>query len=203
MSEVRAVLDLFAETRAGFGEAPRRGDAIAKASKIAAPPWLRTADRLRRAESERARVIEQGRLVRSWVVMANSLIFAPGPSAHPALVVFAPGDDVDLETLEETATLIFNRRGSRPIDTDLAAFVSDLADNACVLARPVPAALAHGRALCISTVLLLREHLPRKYLGASLLPLVVHDATDACIVLPSWLWAPDLQAAWIDAGAEA
>jgi hypothetical protein len=203
MSEERAAFDLFAETRARFGEAPRRGDVIAKASKIKMPPWLRSADRLHRAEAERARVLEQGRLVRSWVVMANSLLFAPGPNAHPALVVYAPGDDVDLETLEEMASLIFGRRGSKPVDPDLAAFVGDLADGARVLARAVPASIAHGRTLRIATVLLLREHLPRGYLGASFLPLVVHDATDASIVLPSWLWASDLEAGWIDMAADA
>jgi hypothetical protein len=196
------VLDLLASTRSTFGAAPRKGDAVSQASKVATPAWLRPADPLYGAECERARVLEQGRVVRSWVVMANALLFTRGSSSHPALVVYAPGDDVDAETLEEVAAEIFRRRGSTPVDAELRAFVKDLADPARPFLRSVPAAMANGRALFVTTVLILREHLPRPYLAASLLPLVVHEVTRAAIVLPSWLWGSDLRAAWVDLAAD-
>jgi hypothetical protein len=193
------LFDLFAETRARFGAPPRSVASVSRASNVTFPAWLKSASRLYEAESARSRVFQHGRVVRSWLVMANELLFKPGPSPHPGLVLYAPGDDVDLETLSEVAGEVFGLRGSKPADAELAAFVPELGDRAAPMAKPVPRALARGRALCMTAVLFRREHLPRAFLGANFLPLVLDDASSLAVVLPGWMWGEDLRAGWVDA----
>ncbi len=133
--------------------------------------------------------------------MANSLLFARGSTSHPALVVYASEGGVDFESLKEEAHAVFSLRGSKPLDPSLASFVKGLGDNDRPLAVRVPDAVAHGRPLCVTSLIIHREDLPLPYLGASLLPLVV-DERGFATVLPHPFWGSDLRGAWVDLAAE-
>jgi hypothetical protein len=195
--------DLLARTSERIGPAPRRIDAWSRLRMAASrPAWLGPLDPLWRAEAERPVLLRRGRLVKSWVVMANEFLFTPGERPSPALVVYAPHDDADGEALESVTATVLGLRRAKPVDADLAALAADVFDpKARPMARPVPPSLAEGRTLRIATVLVYRSHLPRPYLAASLLPLLVLDETPSVIVLPSQLWADDLVAAWLDLAA--
>jgi hypothetical protein len=135
--------------------------------------------------------------------MANSELFEVGNGPRPGLVVYAPGNDLDVETLADAANAVFALRQEQPVDPELAALRAEIAnDQHCFVARPVPAAIAHGSDVRLSGVVVHRDHLPRPYLGGKLLPLLIHDKTPSVVILPAPLWGDDLRDAWIDLAGE-
>jgi hypothetical protein len=197
------VLDVLASTTARLGAAPRR---IAYPRDVISPPkpaWLGIHDGLWKAEAARPWLIQHGRLVRGWLVMANDLLFHRGERAYPGLVLYAPAGDVDAESLEEIATAVFEMRGRELVAPQLAALAAELAKPA---ARPfdlrVPPAVARGHDVRIGSLVIHRKHLPRPYLAAPLLPILVHAEAPAVTLLPAPLWADDLRDAWLELAAE-
>lgn len=63
----------------------------------------------------RRRVLENGRLVRGWIVQANSALFQPGPVDLPAVVLFS-FEDVPDDRLAELARRLFRLKTEPPAD---------------------------------------------------------------------------------------
>jgi hypothetical protein len=195
------MLDLLAATRDRIGPAPRRlAPSTHRTPTLAG--WVRGNAVLWKAEHVRPRLVEGGRLVLGWLVLGNELLFRPGGSSHPALVVYDLSGTATAETLEEVSIELGQLRARTPVDPELAVLARALAnDRHSPLAHPVPRSMARGFDLRLGIVLVHRAHLPRPYLGAALLPLLVHDTNPEITILPAALWADDLRSAWLDLAA--
>jgi hypothetical protein len=195
--------DVLATTARKLGPAPRKIDPRGRDLHPPLPPWLKAADPLIDDQRARGLLLSEGRLVPSWVVMANTHLFAAGRVDHPALFVYAPRGDVAPDELAEVADEVFAVRGRKPVDPGLAALANELAgDSARVRARPVPAPVARGRGLLLGTAIVFRSALPQPRLASSFLPLLVHDGTSSIAVLPASLWDDELRAVWNDLAAD-
>jgi hypothetical protein len=141
--------------------------------------------------------------VKSWIVMANDSAFLPGRDALPALVIYSLSDEVNAETLQDSAHAVAPLCGTKPVDPELATLAQELvAQPARPMRRRVPKAIASGHTLWLGTILLHRSHLPRPYLAARLLPVLVHEKMKSVVLLPAPMWSSDLRAAWIDLAAD-
>jgi hypothetical protein len=194
------MLDLFAATRTQLGATPR---GFGRLPDVPLPKSLSPDDPLWKADCERAWLVEHGVIVRSWIVLASVHLFQPGTTALPAHVVYAPKGDVDTEDLEEVAAAIFVVRSAAPTEKNLASFVRAVrSEQPRFFSRTIPQAVSGGRPVVLGSILVHRDHLPRPYLAAPLLPLLVHPTKKTAVLLPAPLWASDLVSAWVDLAAD-
>jgi hypothetical protein len=197
--------NLLADTAARIGH-PRRNVKLGSATGWllpSSPSWMTGHEPLAAVEGRRADLYRDGTLVRGQIVQANDLLFEPGEHDCPAEVLYDAGNVADPEALEEQARVIFGYKSAKLVDPELADLGRRLAaERDRHFGYVVPRALSSGHDLRLSAVMVHRQCLPRPYLLAMMLPLLVDPATGHAVVLPSRLWADDLREAWIDLGAE-
>jgi hypothetical protein len=192
------MLDLLTRTRQRLGDPPRRVDPDLVRP---APLWAM----LGREDPYQVgrRLFRDGHLVRAMTVRASSSLFEPGTAEGFAIVVHpAPGTAVSFEQLAVVAGEVGSLASRSPEDPEQAAVTGTLNGDGLFSKVPVPVAIAAGAPLFLSTVSVRPRDLPGRRMRSWFLPVLVHDAVPAVIVLPGGLWAPDLVTAWADLGAE-
>jgi hypothetical protein len=142
-----------------------------------------------------------GQVVWGHIIQANSLLFSPGHGDLPAEVVYSLDDSNPIapDKLGAVAQTLFSLKHTEPKGPELASIADYLTNELIrVFGKPVPSMIS-GRAKChISTIYVVRKHLPkpRQCLQQSLLPIVVHpQPPHVCLVLPSRYW-PDKLVNW-------
>lgn len=191
------------ETRRRFE--PRRLAAHARWG-VDAPAWCEANDPLMASFRHQARLFGEGRVVWASFVQANAALFQPGDDDCAALVVYDRdgGADDDPHALQEVAAAVHELGRAAPDAPELAALAALVADEGASgrgLCRPLEPAIAAGLALATTSLVVHRDHLPGGLIEGELLPLLVHEATRASLVLPCEYWSEPLLAAWgVDAG---
>ena len=123
---------------------------------------------------------------------ANTKLYKPGPSDHPALVIYAADESLDecSESLKALAQDIYSLKNTRQADPDrqkMADTVSDEMERG--LGWTVPLSISGGKRILSTTVMVVRSHLPQHKLNQRLLPLLIHPDTAIAMIVPSRYWA--------------
>jgi hypothetical protein len=187
----------LAELRARWSPSQRRLHAEAWA--LPEPPVWVERDPLRELWVDHERLLATGELTWGAVVMANAGAWKPGPHAHVAAIIYSfdPWFERDPSRLNTVAQRVFALReppeARWPAERRVQGWVRD--GDARYAAQPLPPSLAMGRAVDLSTALLLREHLPGGHLrGPVLLVLASRDGDPkSCFVVPAALWPTSLR----------
>ena len=193
------------ECRQKFGPAPRSFSYREKRYlKLKPPAWCWTRmDPLMQFYKNQDLIREQGQVVWGHIVQANQLLFQPGSDDCPAAVVYSsdPWFDGHVDVLEEIATQLFELKGTRPADPQLAQIARYLtAETERQTRLSVPRQWAGGREVYLGDIMVHRKHLPAGYLAQSYFPVIVHTSEPRnLMVLPSLYWGDMLLAAWQEA----
>jgi hypothetical protein len=186
-----------------LGPAPRTfSQEIRKYLKVTPPPWLKRSwkDELKWAFRDQERIRRDGTVVWASIVQANSLLFRPGPTDSPASVIFSldPWYDENPDDLLETAHDLFQLKGTDQNDPDAAAFARMLTNEMTrgMMLR-APKRFTGGRSVFHSSIMLTRKHLPKGFVGYSLLPVWLDpNGSGALLLVPAAYWPPSLTAQW-------
>ena len=149
-----------------------------------------------------------GRVVWGYIIQANSLLFTAGSDDLPAEVVYAldVSNPIAPDKLSAVAQALGSLKHTRPADPDLASIADYLTNELTrVFGRPVPSNLSPGHKCQISTIYVIRNHLPKpqQCLQQPLLPIIVHpNPPHVALVLPSRYWPHELMAWWRHGGSE-
>lgn len=181
------------EVRAPSLDATRERAAaeLGQISRPVRPKWLDPSAPLNQVYRDIRTLQAKGKVVWGRVVQANSMLYEPGRTDLPAVVVFADGDGVGPHELAWIAVRLYASR-DEPIDR-LSQLVDD--ERADFFRYPGPAWLTGGREVFFSTMMFFREHLHQGHLTSRDFPLVVApEHTRAVLALPYDLWGEDLKA---------
>jgi hypothetical protein len=189
-----------------FGPIPRRISLWDRLTywRVARPDWLKQNpnDKLETLFLNLGMLRREGIVVWGHIIQANNLLFSPGPFDCPGEVVYSLDgtNPVDPDELGSIASALFSLKHTKPSDPDLASVANYLTNQMIrVLGKPVPRAISPGLACRISTVYVVRKHLPAPAhsLERSLLPIIVHPKPPhIALVLPSRYWPRALVKWW-------
>ncbi|MDR2677922.1 MAG: hypothetical protein LBB51_00600, partial [Zoogloeaceae bacterium] len=155
-------------------------------------------------------LLRKGQVVWGTLIQANGDLFKPGTGNLPAEVVYSIDGSVPPEVLMPVAQALFALRKQLPpwADDALKKCANYLnAEIVRAFGWPVPASLAPAPglpdrlpdSLRISTLWVVRKHLPHGYLASSVLPLLVSDACPGHVmVVPDDAWPTALLTQWDD-----
>lgn len=190
--------------RERFGDPPRRVGwwAAHVTLWVPPPPGLTFTDDLTQLLYRRAELLRHGPLVWGHVIACEPSHALPGVDDRFASLVFCPqpGGGPTVPQLRAMAAALAALDVDADLRPELAAIARHLADplsRRCGL--PVPAGVA-GRHPCeVSTVWVVRRHLPERQLLSPYVPLVVlPDQPRVAMVLPARYWPADLIAHWTE-----
>ncbi len=161
-------------------------------------------------------LLGEGRVVWGVIVQANKDLHKPGGSDLPAEVVYSVDGSVLPEALAPVAHALSALRGDVPAETDDA--LKEIADylnaeTTRAFGWTIPPSLGtlaprtpeppHGLpdplpdTLRLSSLWIMRRHLPHGYLAEAVLPLLLSDACPGyAMVVPAAAWPPALLAVW-------
>ncbi len=138
------------------------------------------------------RILKEGKVAIGALVQANSLLFEKGKSNHPADFIYStdpffleyPGD------LEGLAHILFQTKGTSGYNPSIQKLADLLADemerNYCY---KLPRDLLEGKEVYFTTVVVDRNHLPKKKIEGRLMPMLVLPGEEPdAIILPYWHW---------------
>lgn len=189
------------ETREIFGDPIREFGFFEKRYITAkAPSWCRKgADAMWINYRDQWKLLTEGMPVWGTIVQANSLMFEPGRHDCPGTVLYARtrrhGDD--LIRLSEIASNLFQLKGKHADDPECQRYGDMLEDEMDrAMGIKVPEKITGGIPLRSASVIFHRKHLPVNYLAAGFFPLLIHQKTKSCMVLPSRFWSRDLIEHW-------
>ncbi|CAN0357496.1 unnamed protein product [Ectocarpus sp. 4 AP-2014] len=66
--------------------------------------------------------------------------------------------------------------------------------------RPLPKAITPDKGICVSSVLVVRRHLPQSRIVAGYFPLLAHPETESVAILPERYWPQEMKDYWNEAG---
>lgn len=170
--------------------------------RISRPTWLwfDASDELQTFFRHALDVLEGGVVVWGHVIQANQLMFEPGSDNCPGEVVYSfhNPEQVDPEYLLHVARGLFELKGTRPTDPQLAPIADYLTDEMIrVFGLAVPHSISPALPCQISTTFFLRKHLPKGRLCAPILPLVVNRQPPfVALPLPARYWPAELVRWW-------
>ncbi|MFI0967492.1 hypothetical protein ACH4S8_39825 [Streptomyces sp. NPDC021080] len=144
-------------------------------------------------------LLEQGVVVWASLVQANNLLFEPGRTDHPAVVLYCADREFDdrPEHLRYVARRLFSVKGKLLPDPLLQPFANMLCrELSREMRMPVPQSLTGSTAVYCTNVMVARRHLPTGTLNHALFPLLIHPTCDETMILPSRFWPDDLRNAW-------
>ncbi|MDR3351632.1 MAG: hypothetical protein LBO00_01165 [Zoogloeaceae bacterium] len=153
-------------------------------------------------------LLRTGRVVWGALIQANGDLLQPGSRDLPAEVVYSIDGSVQPNALTSVAQALFALRQQLPPQADdaLCRCANYLnAQTQRVFGWPVPASLAPApglperlpETLRISTLWVLRAHLPHGYLTRNVLPLLLSDACPGHVmIVPSSAWPMALREMW-------
>lgn len=144
-------------------------------------------------------LLESGRVVWGALTLARSELFGKGDHNGRGVVVYCPElhvhDDLDRLVKASEALALFREEPSLGAADD--RFKKQLEDNTAWFApRELPATITDDQRLRVSTVLVVRKHLPKQRLLASCLPLLVHHERDTVAILPDRFWPQEMKDFW-------
>jgi hypothetical protein len=170
------------------------------------PGWAEASNPIRALFDHQDLVLNEGKICWGYIVMANLVLYAPGPQlVSAANVVWSIDPFVDrfpfwlvrpadhLAHYHDEAT-----RAPQPPIAHLE-YLRTRDEHCHVSSIRLPLHMTDGRVVHVLTVLVYRDHLPKGYLTGRLVPLLVlHErhlpATG--MILPSSLWPDELRRAW-------
>ncbi len=144
---------------------------------------------------------ERGSVVWGVLIKANDLLFSPGDSNHPAVILFSHDlfFDGQLSQLQRVAAHLFKLTEQRSLSPELSRFIELISDECSYPQNyPVPKSITLGKEILCTTVMVYRNHLPGRMLSSMWFPLLVSpQETDAALILPSFCWPSQLVKAWL------
>lgn len=196
--------EMLSECRENFGGTPRQFPIWDRLNylRISKPSWLRSnpSDRLNQLVSQSSQVFQDGVLVWGQVVQANQLLFEPGKVNCPALLLYAPDSELQMDPtlLEDVAMRSYELKGTQPREKDRIELAKQLTDET---ARPmglqVPRSVCSIGSLVMSCTICVRHHFPKRHLRGNIFPLVRHKNDPSLILpLPGRYWAKRLIEWW-------
>lgn len=193
---------LLAECRQRFGAPPRRLGLFARWGYLAPPrpDWLKGDPAFAPLTRGWSALLGEGRVVWGRSVQVNFTLFEPGLVDNPGDFVFCPDPEreADPEELARVSRAVHRLHKKPPGNEEeriLAEHLPNWTDRAFGL--EVPASLSPEFPAELSTVLLVRRHLPLGWLAHGLLPLVVSPGRPRlATVLPERYWPDDLIRFW-------
>jgi hypothetical protein len=193
-----------------LGPPPRRFSIWSRLGylRVPQPQWVtREKDDLQHFFESTSRLLSVGRLTWGCIVQANRRLFEPGKDDCPGEVVYGakPRQDPPLESLIKIGRDLYELKGTVQSDPAFATIASYLTDEYTrVFGLRVPKVVS-GTSICaVSTLFFVRKHLPDRVLARKWFPtLVLDEAPNAAMVLPSRYWSDNLVAAWTRAAAPA
>ncbi len=142
----------------------------------------------------------EGQIVWGHLVQANSSLFDKGPNDCPADVIYSfdPFFDDRLDALAEIAEAVSELKGTEPNEPGQLEVARHLTDEYTrIFKHPVPPEMTGGREVFLTSLMVIRKHLPGYYLQNGYFPLVAcPDMTPALLILPARYWPKALIAAW-------
>jgi hypothetical protein len=200
---LEAVAAALRETRATLARRQERMGSLALLrGRIAPPAWLSTDDEdpLHLIYADQWILRRYGQVVWSHVAEANDLLGSDDGDDHPATVVWSldPWFDRAVDDLRRIAEAVRDPpRAARP-DSETARFARQAAAHVGrIMQWPLPAGLTGGRTVMLTSIVVHRDHLPGRILGAPLLPLLVAPGrTLAAMPLPAAEWSAGLRDLW-------
>lgn len=164
----------------------------------ARPAWMRATDALSEAVDKQAMLLAEGKIVWGSVVQANNLLFKPGDSDHPAMLVYSREPELDARPAElrAIAQRIFKLKGATPrdpVERAIADKVTNEMDRTMGWRVPVELTARH---VLSAAVMVWRKHLPDGVLTGATVPLLVHDATKAVMIVPAQFWPEAIVKPW-------
>lgn len=193
---------MLQECQQRFGDAPRVfGDAEQRHLKVAFS-WLTRivsrSDGLCKPLAAQRAVFREGVIVWGHLIQANSGLFQPGHQDLPGELVYClESRDISPEELGQVAANLAALKGTQPTSSDLRHIADYLTDEMIrVFGLPVSPTLSQ-QACLISTIQLVRHHLPNQMLVDNVLPIVVSpQSPHYAFVLPAVYWAEGLLHRW-------
>jgi len=183
---------LIEECRANFGSAPRAFSWSTRMYHNTTMPQWCQADPLRGIYRDRNKILQHGRIVWGHIVQANMNLFYLLPGDAPATAIYSLDSrfDEDPQPLKEIAKKIYELKGKTQDNSSLVN-ISNFITNE--MARPskevVPSVLAGDTQYLLTTIMVMRKHMPFGFLSARLLPLVVAPGqSEWSFVLPARYW---------------
>lgn len=181
-------------TRKKFGDPPRTfGFFDRMYLKIKPPAWMRDNNDVRFLElyEKQDLLFREGSVVWGHAIQANLLLFNEGHSDHPADIIYSIDPVIDRRPgiLGKAADFLYSQKG-KSTDQDLQQFSDKLEDEYVADWKiPIPTRLTEGIECFFIATMIIRKHLPRKFLSRPLFPfLICPDKTDLGIILPSKYW---------------
>ncbi len=198
--------EAIAQCAENFGESPRHFSLWDRLTywRVVRPDWLYQSpnDELETLFLNLRMLRRNGKVVWGHFIQANSLLHSPGNIDCVAEVVYSLDDanPIDPDELGAVAGALASLKHTKPADPD-AAFIADYLTSEWVriYGKPVPSAISPRRWCQISTIYVVRKHLPTsgRYLRQTFLPIIVNPtAPQVALVLPSRYWPAKLVDWW-------
>jgi hypothetical protein len=194
------------EARERFGPAPRSFPDSETAAYLLPPPppWVTDEPAhlfYHRTLADRAILCREGQIVWSRLVRRNKRLWERGDRDHPGRAVYGldPTLNGTRDRLEEISGTLLAAEHTPPPNRAHELVVDVLTSATAPTVRvPVPVALTGGaRHVYLTSVIVVRSHLPDGYLRNNVLPLIVApDRTPATMILPSRYWPDWLLQQW-------
>lgn len=146
-----------------------------------------------KSEDGRLKIAQSGVPVWGVLVQANSMLFQPGNTDLPCLVLFSfePAGG-HIEYMQRLAAGIFDLKNVRQSDPDLR-YVSTLVTNESALKyrrRKLPISFTGGPTVYCADLIITRSSLPAGYITEKVLPCIAEPGESGALeLLPWWLAA--------------
>jgi hypothetical protein len=207
-SEISTV-DLIERCRKKFGDPPRD---LSKAELSYLRlnlgtwryfKWWLNRDKLCSIIRDQDELQDHGRVVWSYLVQANSLLFsAENNLTCPGNVVYSPDTFFDgrLDALQEIARSIGELKGTLPRNKVARQFAEAVTDEMKrTLRMQIPEEFCDGRKVYFTTLFFQPNHFPDGFIARGFMPLLISPKrTDATMVLPAKYWPKDLLRLWTE-----
>jgi hypothetical protein len=196
--------ELLYECIRNFGAAPREFSFWNRMTydHIPMPLWLRLnpVDKLKTLFRHSRELLRNGTVVWGHIVQANNLMFEKGLANCPGDVVYSLVDahQTDPGYLQDVAGMLFSLKGTKPDNPELAPIANNLTNEMIrVYGLKVPAIISPEIRCMMTTVFLVRKHLPDRRLRSMFLPLIVNPKEPhVAMPLPVRYWPEELIRIW-------
>ena len=196
---------MITECAKNFGDAPRQFSLWDRLTylRVVRPEWLyqNPNDELETIFLNLSKLKRDGKVVWGHFVQANNLLYGPGGGDCPAEIVYSLDDRISLDDLGKVAHSLASLKHTKPSDPEVASIADYLTNEwTRVYGKPVPASISPKHACKISTIYVVRKHLPKptQSLNAPLIPIIVNPtAPHVTLVLPSRYWPKPLVEWWV------
>jgi hypothetical protein len=189
-----------------FGSSPRRISLLDRLTywRVIRPQWMQLLpnDPLEKLFLNLTRLRRDGVVVWGHIIQANSLLFSSGSVNCPAEMVYSleDGTRADPSYLSSVAADLFSLKNTKPNQPEFAPIADYLTNERTRwFGKPVPSSISPRRPCRISTIYVVRKHLPgpSRCLERPLMPIIVHPKPPyVALVLPSRYWPDDLLEWW-------